>query len=66
VRIYRSALNDLEQRIRRAAIDKPLFEAAVQELAAVQAAHDEFDNADEYRKNVTACSGRIYKLALHR
>lgn len=66
VSICRSALQDLEQRIRRAAVDKPLPEAAAQELAVVQAAHDAFDSADEYRKNVTSCSGRIYKLALHR
>jgi hypothetical protein len=66
VDIYRAALQDLERRIRAAAADRPLFDAAVQELTAVQAANDEFDNAGEYRKNVTACRGGIYRLALHR
>ena len=64
--IYRSALQDLERRIRTAALEKPLFEAAVQEVTAVQSAHDAFDSRDEYRKNVTACGGHIYRLALHR
>ena len=64
--IYRSALLDLDSRIRAAALQKPLFEAAVQEVSAVQSAHDAFDSRDEYRKNVTACGGRIYRLALHR
>jgi len=66
VEIYRLALIDLEQRIRAAAAHQPLFDAAVKEVTAVDAAHDAFDSVAEYRKNVTACRGRIYKLALHK
>jgi hypothetical protein len=66
VEIYRLALIDLEQRIRAAASHRPLFDAAVKEVTAVDAVHDAFDSGAEYRKNVTACRGRIYKLALHR
>lgn len=66
VEIYRLALRDLEQRIRAAARQRPLFDAAVTEVTAVDAAQSAFDSAAEYRKNVTACRGRIHRLAMHK
>ena len=66
VAIYRRALLDLDARIRAAAADKPLFVAAVQEVKAVEAPQNAFDNPTEYRKNLTACHGDIYRLSQHR
>jgi len=65
VDIYRHALTSLEGRIRAAAAGEPLFDAAWQELNAVDMAQKAFDSPKEYQNNLTACGGRIYMLAMH-
>ena len=63
VAIYRRALADLEPRIRAAALNRPLFDAARVELQAVRAAHAAFDRAeDRARRNRLACDGNILRL----
>jgi hypothetical protein len=66
VRIYRAALKTLEARVREAASELTLFEAAKREVLAVQAAHKAHDSDEEYDLNRTACFGKIAKLAAGR
>ena len=50
----------------RAAKGEDLFEAAKAEVLAVDAQHAALDSPAEYRRNSTACNGRVLKLALNR
>lgn len=62
VRIYQQAAATLEDRVRASARVKPLFEASVDAVTAVRAAHAAHDSDEEYSRNATACNGQVARL----
>lgn len=62
VRIYQQAAAVLDERIRVLARDRPLFDASVDAVTEVRAAHAAHDSDEEYARNLTACNGQIARL----